>query len=256
MADPIFPPFSMVQCILPTSIFLYMSSPKQSVSPVASYLKEIVYGGNDGIVTTFAVVSGFAGASQGNTELVLSTVLLFGCANLLADATSMGLGNYLSERSERDVYIAEKNKETYEIVHEYEEEWQETVDILRAKGYEEEDARAMADLYAKNKEYWAEFMMRFELDMDKGSDHPILNAFATFLSFSVFGAIPLLPYVFFPNAVDALFFYSCIATAIALLSLGVLRWAVTKISLVRSVAEAFLIGTLASLIAYTVGTLF
>jgi VIT1/CCC1 family predicted Fe2+/Mn2+ transporter len=82
------------------------NSEKQSL--FAKHLPEIVYGGNDGIVTTFAVVSGFVGAGA-ESEIVGSgtVVLLFGLANLFADATSMGLGNYLSERS-RQVKKAEK----------------------------------------------------------------------------------------------------------------------------------------------------
>lgn len=230
---------------------------EHKMSPVASYLKEIVYGGNDGIVTTFAVVSGFAGASQtGDTSLLLSTVLLFGFANLFADATSMGLGNYLSERSERDVYTAERKKEREEILKETSKEKEETIYILQQKGYSKEDAQALTALYAKNPEYWTEFMMRFELDMDKGSDHPVLNALATFIAFIIFGAIPLLPYIFLTQYSDSLFALSCLFAAVALLTLGVVRWFVTKISLIRAVAEAFLIGSLASIVAYGVGTLF
>jgi len=230
---------------------------EHKLSPFASYLKEIIYGGNDGIVTTFAVVSGFAGASQaGDTSLVLTAVLLFGFANLFADATSMGLGNFLSERSERDVYLAERQKELHEITHEATKEKLETIFILKEKGYSEEDAKKLTELYAKNPAYWVEFMMRFELDMDRGSDHPALNAFATFIAFIVFGAIPLIPYVFLSQYTDHLFLLSCVSAGSALLILGILRWLVTRISLVRSLAEAFLIGSLASMVAYGVGMLF
>ena len=84
----------------------------------AAYLKEIVYGGNDGIVTTFAVVAGFAGAhANGHSYIPAITVLLFGLANLFADATSMGLGNFLAIRTEQDIYAHEKDKEYHEIKH-------------------------------------------------------------------------------------------------------------------------------------------
>ena len=70
---------------------------------LTTHLKEVVYGGNDGIVTTFAVVAGFSGANLGDHALNLSiiAVLLFGLANLIADGAAMGLGNYLSVRSEK-----------------------------------------------------------------------------------------------------------------------------------------------------------
>ena len=90
---------------------------EHKISPFAQYLKEIVYGGNDGIVTTFAVVAGFAGAnSAGNLQIGYLAVLLFGLANLFADATSMGLGNFLSSRSEQDRFRQEEAKERREII--------------------------------------------------------------------------------------------------------------------------------------------
>jgi VIT1/CCC1 family predicted Fe2+/Mn2+ transporter len=73
---------------------------------ISENLREIVYGGNDGIVTTFAVVAGFQGAAAGEHAAAIGAVavLLFGLANLLADGTAMGLGAFLSARSQRDVH--------------------------------------------------------------------------------------------------------------------------------------------------------
>src|SRR3989338_7332916 len=88
---------------------------EHKISTFSTYLKEIVYGGNDGIVTTFAVVAGFTGANTSLGSLGYMTVLLFGLANLFADGTSMGLGNFLSTRSEHDRFHEEKNKELKEI---------------------------------------------------------------------------------------------------------------------------------------------
>lgn len=73
---------------------------------IVRYLREIVYGGNDGIVTTCAVVAGFTGASIGSTPtMVISTltVLLFGLTNLIGDGLSMALGNFVSQRAANDV---------------------------------------------------------------------------------------------------------------------------------------------------------
>ena len=84
---------------------------EHKVSIFQSYLKEIVYGGNDGIVTTFAIVAGFAGAQlSAASPMGYVTVLLFGFANLFADGLSMGLGNFLSIRSEKDSYLSELKK--------------------------------------------------------------------------------------------------------------------------------------------------
>ena len=92
-------------------------SQEHKISPFSTYLKEIVYGGNDGIVTTFAIVAGFAGAQTETPMAVpLTAVVLFGLANLFADAASMGLGNFLALRAEKDVYRREKERELHEIV--------------------------------------------------------------------------------------------------------------------------------------------
>lgn len=85
---------------------------------IKRYLGEITYGGNDGIVTTFAVVSGFSGAAllngNDNVNLSIGLVVLFGLANLFADGLSMGIGNYLSKSAERDV--ATSSRTSREIV--------------------------------------------------------------------------------------------------------------------------------------------
>src|SRR3989338_2105820 len=85
----------------------------------SQYLREIVYGGNDGIVTTFAVVAGFAGAQRdpATSAVPVVSVLLFGLANLFADGLSMSLGSFLSIRADQDVYRNEKSKELHEITH-------------------------------------------------------------------------------------------------------------------------------------------
>ena len=79
----------------------------------SSFIKEIVYGGTDGIVTTFAVIAGVSGANIGDASLNLSivSVLLFGLANLIADGAAMGLGNYLSIRSSQKLYEHHYQKE-------------------------------------------------------------------------------------------------------------------------------------------------
>src|SRR5690606_15150653 len=101
-------------------------------SPVAEYFKEVVYGGVDGIITTFAVVSGFSGAALSSdltTQLSFMLVLLFGLANLFADAVSMGLGNFLSVRSEQDQYRILRDREQALMKRDPAAERVETVDI-------------------------------------------------------------------------------------------------------------------------------
>lgn len=226
-------------------------------TPVAEYLREIVYGGNDGIVTTFAVVAGFAGASisPSTSSIPVVTVLIFGLANLFADAFSMALGSFLSLRADQDVYRNEKLKEAHEIATDTHSEYEETIEILRSKNFTLADATTMASLYRKYPAYWTEFMMRDELQMtNPEGEKPHLIASATFFAFIVFGFIPLAPY-FIPIRSD-MFALSIFFTILALLILGMVRAYVTQRTAWRAVGETLFVGGISASVAYLVGTFF
>lgn len=222
------------------------------------YLREIVYGGNDGIVTTFAVVAGFAGAQQDpmSSAVPMISVLLFGLANLFADGLSMSLGSFLSLRADRDVYRSEQAKEQHEIAYQPQKELEETVALLQRKKFSTKDAQTIAALYAKNPTYWTEFMMRDELEMpNPEKENALLVAVSTFGAFTLFGAIPLLPYIFRLPAAQV-FHVSIACTIGALLLLGILRSAVTKQQPVRGIVETLLVGGASAIVAYAVGSFF
>jgi vacuolar iron transporter family protein len=226
------------------------------MSFLSTYLKEIVYGGNDGIVTTFAIVAGFAGAQSQSTTIPLLSVLLFGFANLFADGVSMALGNFLSSRSEKDVYAQQKQQELSQMQSDPKSEEEETRTILKHKGFSPEQAETLLSIYKTNRPYWLSFMMNDELEMaNPEKENAFTMSLTTFFSFVVFGLIPLLPYVLFRNSA-LVFQFSLTTTAMALLALGLLRWRVTRQKLTRSLFETLLLGGLAALIAYGVGTLF
>jgi vacuolar iron transporter family protein len=230
-------------------------------SAFSNYFKEVIYGGIDGIITTFAVVAGFSGATLANdttTQLTFLIALLFGLANLFADGVSMGLGNFLSVRSDQDLYNAIRKKEALEMRDHPEYEFQETVAILMKKGYGEADARAMAALYSKNENYWVDFMMAHELKIpDPRGESAIFTSIATFLSFVSFGIIPLVPFMAMPTGEPSVvFMYSVIGTGMALCLLGILKWKVVGTSLKKSLLEVIIIGGIAACMAFLVGSLF
>ncbi|MBI1863041.1 VIT1/CCC1 transporter family protein [Candidatus Microgenomates bacterium] len=228
---------------------------EHNVSPFSSYLKEIVYGASDGIVTTFAVVAGFAGANLAETA-PLFVVLLFGLANLAADGASMGISSFLSLRAEQDYYNHQRRREQREIRDNPTYERQETEDILIKRGFSKKDAVKITELYSNNPEYWADFMMSYELELaNPTGENPFYTGIATTLAFMAFGFIPLIPYVFMRGSAH-LFAVSCSTTLTALLLLGILRWRVTKQSFIRSVGEIVLIGSVSAAIAYIVGVFF
>ncbi|HEU0223271.1 MAG TPA: VIT1/CCC1 transporter family protein, partial [Paracoccaceae bacterium] len=195
--------------------------PRAKIGRLQEFLKQIVYGGNDGIVTTFAVVAGFAGAGAEGAGVVGGlAVLLFGLANLFADATAMGLGEYLSSRSERDVYHAARARELAEIAADPGQGEAEMQALLAARGVAPADARLMAAAMRRNPAFQADFTMRYQVGMaDPMAEHPGRKGLMTFLAFTLFGAAPLLPFFVLPPRVET-FPVSVAATVAAMVALG------------------------------------
>ncbi len=219
-------------------------------------LRQIVYGGNDGIVTTFAIVAGFAGAgADGIVQIGGIAVILFGLANLFADATAMGLGEFLSHRSERDVYRATRKRELELMKTAPDEEFSEVVSLLQKEGMPNRDALQMADILERNPKLMADFMMRYEFGMgDADASNGIKEGSITFASFLVFGVVPLIPY-FLLEPIQSTFYLSSLATLGALIALGLLRWTATREFVLRCVGETVLVGGTCALVAYAVGVI-
>jgi VIT1/CCC1 family predicted Fe2+/Mn2+ transporter len=214
-------------------------------SRLGPYIHDIVYGAHDGIVTTFAVVAGTAGA-----HLPVGVVIILGVANLLADGVSMGAGSFLSLRSERDQYNRLRAEEVKEIASDPEVEREEVREAYRAKGFTGKDLERVVEVITGDKEVWVRTMMLEEHGMvQDDTDGALLHAGATFTGFVIFGTVPLLPYFLgtndFPTAI--------VGTFLALLLVGVTRSIVTRQRMIRGILEILVIGTGTALIAYFVG---
>jgi len=215
------------------------------------YLKSTVYGGLDGIVTTFAVVAGVTGA-----DLSPGVVLILGFANLVADGLSMGVGDYLSTKSEQQYQRSERRREEWEIDNFPDGEQRELVELYQAKGLPPADAQAMVDILARHKEAWVDVMMREELGIVESDESPAKNGLVTFLAFAAFGLIPLLTYVaaqFIALPRAAMFPAASLLTAVPLLLLGFSKATLTGQHWLRSASETLLVGGLAAAAAYGVG---
>jgi len=226
------------------------------ITGMQANLRQLVYGGNDGIVTTFAIVAGFAGAgAEGAAEIGAIAVLLFGLANLFADATAMGLGEFLSSRSERDVYRVARAREMTLISDEPEAEHDEVLQLLKQRGLTKDEARDFARQLRRHPELMGDFMMAYEYEMGHAENgNGIRNGLYTFSSFLVFGVVPIVPYFFLP-ADQVTFRLSVLGTASALFALGLLRWRATRERMIRCVFETMLVGGVCALVAYAVGWL-
>ncbi len=226
------------------------------ITRAQEFLKQIVYGGNDGIVTTFAIVAGFAGASSDQTaQIGALAVLVFGLANLFADGVSMGLGEFLSTRSQRDLYHARRAKELRELATDPAAEERELQQLLRERGLPGEDADTIAKVLMRNHDFAADLMMSYEFEMpDPDHSTPLTDGLYTFAAFISLGCIPLAPYLL-GLPLEVAFPASVAATSAALFCLGVLRWRATGEAPARSIAETMGVGGLCSIVAYVVGAL-
>ena len=219
-----------------------------------TYIRDVVYGANDGIITTFAVVAGVAGAN-----LSSNIVLILGFSNLLADGLAMAIGNYLGTKSEQEYIAKERKMEEWEIKHVPNCEIKEIRDIYKKKGFKGKSLTQMVDLVTSNKKLWVDTMMIDELGILPNDDQsPIKNGLATFLSFSIAGLFPLLPYVLFkvPNFKYSLinsFNFSIVFTALALFTVGALRTFITKKHWLIAGFEMLFVGAIAAVVAYTTG---
>ncbi|WP_194852274.1 VIT1/CCC1 transporter family protein [Nonlabens antarcticus] len=217
-----------------------------------AYLGELVYGGIDGCVTTFAVVAGAVGAG-----LDSSIIIILGFANLLADGFAMSIGAYLSSKSEKDNYEKHKQIEYWEVDNLPEKEREEIREIYAAKGFNGELLEQIVDGITADKDRWVDVMMKEELEMVKDERSPILIGGTTYASFLIVGIIPLLAYVWdFVNPVAGnVFIWSSFLTGIGFLSIGVLKSKVNQTSLLRGVIETLALGAVAALVSYYVGDL-
>ncbi|MEQ8926121.1 MAG: VIT1/CCC1 transporter family protein [Fulvivirga sp.] len=215
------------------------------------YISEFVYGGIDGVITTFAVVAGAAGAGAD-----LYWVIIFGFANLVADGFSMSVGNYFSVKADRDNYDKHKAVEYWEVENLRDREIQEIRDIYEAKGFEGDLLDKVVEVIIKDKEVWVDTMMKEELELVKDDKTPFKTAFATFVSFNLIGIIPLISYLLAATVnlnTDNLFLISCISTGFALMFVGYLKSIVTETNWTKGVIETLLLGGLAAFLAYYVG---
>ncbi len=219
----------------------------------SQYIGDTVLGGLDGIITTFAVVSGVAGAKLGT-----NVVLIMGLANLLADGFSMATGSYLSAKSEREYYEKERAREAWEVKNFPRGERQELQEIYRKQGYPDADAKRMTEIKSRDPKRWVDAMMVEELGLLPDERTPLRSGLATFAAFVSAGSIPLLVYLLgllTPVSPAVAFPVSLAMSAAALFGLGAAKVVVTHRKPLPSGLETLVVGGLAALVAYIVGML-
>lgn len=160
-------------------------------------LKPMIFGGLDGILTSFAIVAGAAGGN-----LSSSVVLILGFSNIFADALSMGVGEFLSSKAENEWILSERRREAWELENYPEGEIQEMIEIFEEKGMSYEDSELVVKTMSKYKDFFVDIMMTQELELQVPEDDHVTESFREgvimFSSFAFFGSLPVLGYVIFP----------------------------------------------------------
>jgi len=216
----------------------------------SNYLSDFIYGAIDGTVTTFAVVSGVAGAG-----LSSGIVIVLGLANLVGDGFSMAASNFLGSRADKQLQEKARAEETRQIEQYPEGEREEVRQIYAMKGFEGEELERVVDVICSDKERWLDTMLSEELGLHPSSRSPVRAAAATFIAFLIVGFIPLFPFSLqlLSVPVEAPFLWSCIFTGFAFFGVGAAKSRFVQQHWLWAGSETLLLGGSAAGLAYLVG---
>jgi vacuolar iron transporter family protein len=214
-------------------------------------LRDVVIGMSDGLTVPFALAAGLSGAVSSTGIIVIA-----GIAEICAGSIAMGLGGYLAGKTEQDHYKTELQREYYEVDHLRDREVAETKEFFANIGLSEELQEKATEEIAHDKKQWVDFMMKYELGLDKPDPRRATkSALNIGISYIVGGLVPLSPYFFVDRPVTGL----KISVIVTLLCLFIFGWFKSKVTGVNAWAGALrvtLIGAIAAGAAFGVAKLF
>jgi len=212
---------------------------------------DIVIGMSDGLTVPFALAAGLSGAVS-HTGIIITA----GLAEIAAGSIAMGLGGYLAGRTEQDHYAAEVKREEYEVDNMPEKEKEEVREIFAKMGMSEDTQHLIVEEMSKDKEKWVDFMMRYELGLEKPDPKRARrSAMNIGLSYIVGGIVPLSPYFFTSVPADGLK-WSCVITICCLFIFGFLKSKVTGQNPWAGAIRVTVIGSVAAAAAFFIAGLF
>jgi vacuolar iron transporter family protein len=213
-------------------------------------VRDFVIGMSDGLTVPFALAAGLSGAVD-STSIVITA----GLAEIAAGSIAMGLGGYLAGRTEIEHYETEERREYDEIEHKYQIEINETKEIFAQYGLNEQMQETIAREMSKDPKKWVDFMMRFELGLEKpDKNRAQQSAFIIAVSYIIGGLIPLTAYFFTATAQEGLI-YSTIITLICLVIFGLVKSKLTGQPLFKGALRVALVGALAAGAAFLIAKL-
>lgn len=210
-------------------------------------VRDVVIGMADGLTVPFALAAGLSGAVQQAGIIVTA-----GLAEIAAGSIAMGLGGYLAAKSDAEHYAAEERREHQEIKEIPREEMREVAEIFRGYGMSDEHIRPVVEAMSERPKEWVDFMMRFELGLEKPDPRRARISAAVIASAYIFGGlIPLAPYMLFKSSGTALL-VSIAVTLIALAVFGLIKGRYTGARPIRSALQTTLTGGLAATAAFLI----
>ena len=216
----------------------------------SAVMKDIVIGMADGLTVPFALAAGLSGAVSDN-----SLIITAGIAEVVAGSIAMGLGGYMAGKTEVEHYEAEYKREEHEVDHVPEKEKEEVKEVFAAYGISERLQDELAEELSKNKTNWIDFMMKFELGMEKPHPHRATQSAITIGTAYVLGGIvPLVGYFVTDIPADGLML-SSIITIIFLFIFGYVKTKLTGESPFLGALKTVMIGILAASAAYVIAKL-
>lgn len=214
-------------------------------------ITDIVIGMSDGLTVPFALAAGLSGAVS-TTGIIITA----GLAEIAAGSIAMGLGGYLAGKTEQDHYASELKREQREIEEVPEVEKQEVRDVFADMGLSKETQNMIAEEMAKDKEAWVDFMMKYELGLDKPEPKRARNsAINISVSYIVGGIVPLSPYFFAASPIDGLK-YSAMITVCCLFIFGYFKAKFTGQNKLAGAVRVMLIGSIAAAAAFFIARIF
>lgn len=217
----------------------------------AAWLRDIVIGMSDGLTVPFALAAGLSGAVSSTGIIVIA-----GIAEIAAGSIAMGLGGYLAGKTESDHYNSELKREYEEVDLVPEKEKEEVRAFFGHLGLSEEVQHKAAEEIAKDKKKWVDFMMKYELGLDRPDPRRATkSALNIGLSYVVGGLVPLSPYFFIDTPVQALKI-SALITLICLFIFGFFKSRMTGVHPWAGALKVMLIGAVAASAAFGVAKIF
>ena len=213
---------------------------------------DIVIGMSDGLTVPFALAAGLSNVALG---ISTHTVITAGLAEIVAGSIAMGLGGYLAGKTEVDHYDSEYKREQWEVENLPEREKEEVRVIFAEMGMSESTQKLVVDEMAKDKGKWIDFMMRYELGLEKpDAKRAGKSAMNIGMSYIVGGMVPLVPYFFASTPIDGLK-YSAIITVLCLLVFGFFKAKVTGQNPWAGAVRVAIIGSVAATAAFMIAGL-